>query len=69
MLAYGARFDILMRQAAAYVNRILWDGARPGDLPIQLPAMFKFTVSLKTAKAIGVSVPQVLLLRADAVVE
>ena len=69
MLAYGARFDILMRPAAAYVNRILWDGARPGDLPIQLPAMFKFTVSLKTAKAIGVSVPQVLLLRADAVVE
>ena len=69
LLAYGARYDILMRQAAAYVNRILWEGAKPGDLPIQLPAMFKFTVSLKTAKAIGVAVPQALLLRADEVIE
>ena len=69
LLAYGARYDILMRQAAAYVNRILWEGAKPGDLPIQLPAMFKFTISLKTAKAIGVAVPQALLLRADEVIE
>ena len=59
----------MRRQAAAYVNRILWEGAKPGDLPIQLPAMFKFTISLKTAKAIGVAVPQALLLRADEVIE
>lgn len=69
LLAYGARFDTLMRQAATYVNRILWEGAKPGDLPIQLPAMFKFTVNLKTAKAIGITVPQSILLRADEVVE
>lgn len=68
LLAYGARFDILMRQAAAYVERILWQGAKPGDLPIQLPARFKFTVNLKTAKAIGLTIPQALLIRADEVV-
>ena len=69
LLAYRARFDILMRQAATYLDRILWQGAKPGELPIQLPAMFKFTVNLKTAKAIDLSVPQSTLLRADEVIE
>jgi putative ABC transport system substrate-binding protein len=69
LLAYRARFDILMRQAAAYVNRILWEGAKPGDLPIQLPAKFTFAVNLKTAKAIGLTIPQALLIQADEVIE
>ena len=69
LLAYYAPADLLMRQAASYVERILWEGARPEDLPIQLPARFKFLVNLKTAKAIGCSVPPALLLRADEVDE
>ena len=68
LLAYGPRFDVLMRQAAGYVNRILWEGAKPGDLPIQLPAEYRFTVNLETAKAIGLAIPQTLLIRADEVV-
>lgn len=69
LLAYYAPGDLLMRQAASYVERILWKGAKPGDLPIQLPARFKLLVNLKTAKAIGCSVPPALLLRADEVEE
>jgi len=69
LLSYHARFDILMRQAAVYVNRILWEGAKPGDLAIQLPATFKFVVNLKTAKAIGLTIPQSMLMRADQVIE
>lgn len=67
LLSYRARFDLLMRQAAGYVIRILWEGAKPGDLAIQLPANFKFVVNLKTAKAIGVTIPQSMLLLADQV--
>jgi len=69
LLQYEADFGVLMRQAAPYVNKILWQGAKPADLPIQLPARFKFAVNLKTAKAIGVTVPQSILLRADQVIE
>jgi ABC-type uncharacterized transport system substrate-binding protein len=61
--------EILLPQGAAYVNRILWEGAKPGDLPIQLPARFKFRLNLKTAKAIGLTLPQSLLIQADAVSE
>jgi ABC-type uncharacterized transport system substrate-binding protein len=68
LLAYGPRFDVLMRQAAGYVERILWERAKPGDLPIQLPAKFHLTVNLETAKAIGLPVPQALLIGADEVV-
>jgi putative ABC transport system substrate-binding protein len=68
LLSYRARVDILMRQAAGFVERILWEGAAPGDLPILLPDRFKFVVNLKTARAIGLAVPQSLLLRADEVV-
>jgi putative ABC transport system substrate-binding protein len=69
LLSYFAPTDVLMRQAATYVERILWEGAQPGDLPIQLPAKFKLLVNLKTAKAIGLTVPQTLLFRADQVIE
>jgi ABC-type uncharacterized transport system substrate-binding protein len=69
LLSYFAPLDALMRQAAPYVERILWESAKPGNLPIQLPATFKLLVNAKTADAIGLTVPQTLLLRADQVIE
>ncbi|MCJ7839155.1 MAG: ABC transporter substrate-binding protein [Burkholderiales bacterium] len=69
LLSYSASSDRLVRKAAAYANRILWEGAKPGDLPIQMPSKFELIVNLKTAKAIGLTVPQSLLLRADKVIE
>jgi putative ABC transport system substrate-binding protein len=69
LLGYWAPFDVLIRQAAPYVNQILWGGAKPGDLPIQLPAKFEFVVNLKTAKALGLTIPLSLLRRADQVIQ
>ena len=68
LLAYGASRAHLARQTAVYVDRIL-KGARPGELPIQQPAKFELVVNRKTAKAIGLTLPQALILRADEVVE
>jgi len=69
LLSYGFIPSALMREAAAYVERILWEGVKPGDLPIQLPARVELIVNLKTAKAIGVTVPPSILQRADQVIE
>ena len=69
LLSYTPPFSGLIRQATAYVDRILWGGANPGDLPIQLPARIELTVNLKTANAIGLTVPQSVLLRADEVIQ
>jgi len=69
LMSYGAVPGLLIPQASAYVDRILWGGAKPGELPIQLPSKFELVVNLKTAKAIGITVPQSILLRADKVVE
>ena len=68
LIAYSVNFPDQFRRAADYVNRIL-RGARPGELPIQLPMRFELTVNLATAKALGIALPQTMLLRADRVIE
>jgi putative tryptophan/tyrosine transport system substrate-binding protein len=68
LLSYGANFLDMVQAGAPYVDRIL-RGAKPGDLPVQFPSKFRLVVNLKTAKAIGLTVPEAFLLRADEVIE
>jgi putative tryptophan/tyrosine transport system substrate-binding protein len=68
LISYGAEFRDIFRRAAPYVDRIL-RGAMPAELPVQLPTKFKMAINLKTAKALGLTVPQSILLSADEVVE
>ena len=68
LLSYGPDFGAIARPAAVYVDKI-FKGAKPGELPIELPTKYEFAINLKTAKALGLTIHQSLLLRADDLIQ
>jgi len=68
LLAFGVNFPELWRRAAGFVDKIL-SGAKPADLPVEQPTRFELIINLKTAKSLGLSIPQLVLIRADEVIQ
>ena len=67
-MAYGTNLMQLYQQAGALVGKVL-SGSRPADMPVERPMRFQFAINLKTAKALGLTIPPTLLIRADEVIE
>jgi len=68
LISYGPNFSDLFRRAADYVDKIL-RGTKPGDIPVEQPTKFDLVINLTTAKALGLTIPESLLLRADEIIE